>query len=528
MRLAVLVLSLALASVATAKSTPGSVCIAASGDEAARCLDAVLAADSATPAFTASAVLDNCSDDTTYAFGALGAGDLVTVLTNACGDFGDELRTLTTPPNAGDAACRDAGALDDLRARTIQLLGPQCSVRTAEGRRCQRKKQDARVRAFGRATVRRIGKACKSAYDSLGLPPAEDLVDVVVDRMRHFAMLAYPPDDLGPSAHPGTFPVGVQTLELADPSRTNVQGDGPRPVTVELWYPSTADAIAGHERYVVNLFGFDVARTPTYRDVARAAGPFPVVLFSHGNGGIRFQSIFLAAHLASHGWVVASPDHHGNTFLDIGAGVIDAQSAVNRPLDMQFLLDELLARGAAGSGDFFEGALDATRIGMSGHSFGGYTTLALAAGAGADPRFGAFMPLAPGSMFPPEFFPTLTAPILFQGGSLDTTTPFDSEQQAPFDGLPSGALVVGLAKLVGAGHFTFSDICEVPRNLVGFIGGFGEACTPRHLAWRHAHDIVDYLALNFFDATLSGDRKALRRLRPRQLASIEDLIYRNK
>ena len=25
-----------------------------------------------------------------------------------------------------------------------------------------------------------------------------------------------------------------------------------------------------------------------------------------------------------------------------------------------------------------------------------------------------------------------------------------------------------------------------------------------------------------------GDRKALRRLRPRQLASIEDLIYRNK
>jgi len=62
----------------------------------------------------------------------------------------------------------------------------------------------------------------------------------------------------------------------------------------------------------------------------------------------------------------------------------------------------------------------------------------------------------------------------------------------------------------------------------GAIGGFGEACTPRHIAWRHAHDIIDYLALNFFDATLSGDRKALRRLRPRGLASIEDLIYRNK
>jgi hypothetical protein len=89
-------------------------------------------------------------------------------------------------------------------------------------------------------------------------------------------------------------------------------------------------------------------------------------------------------------------------------------------------------------------------------------------------------------------------------------------------------LVVGLAEIVGAGHFTFSDICEVPRNLVGFIGGFDEACTPPHLPWRHAHDVIDYLALNFFDATLGGDRAALRRLRPRELASIGDLVYTRK
>jgi predicted dienelactone hydrolase len=340
-------------------------------------------------------------------------------------------------------------------------------------------------------------------------------------------MLVYPPNDLGPSAAPGEFPVGVQTLDLVDPSRMNVQGTGPRPVTVELWYPSTAAAVAGHERYVVNLFGFDVARTPTYRDVARAAGPFPLVLFSHGNAGIRFQSIFLAAHLASHGYVVASPDHHGNTFLDIGAGIVDAQSAANRPLDMEFLLDELLARNAT-SGDFLDGAIDPARLGMSGHSFGGYTTLALAAGASADSRFGAFMPLAPASIFPADFFPTITAPILFQGGSLDTTTPFDTQQLAPFQGLPSGALVVGLAKLIGAGHFTFSDICEVPRDLVGFIGGFDEACEPRHLPWRRAHEIVNYLAQNFFDATLSGDKAALKRLKSHAVASIPDVEYQGK
>jgi predicted dienelactone hydrolase len=418
-------------------------------------------------------------------------------------------------------------ALADLRKRTIALLGPKCAVRIAQGGRCRRLTQEARAQRLARAAAKNIAKACGGDYADLGLPPVDDLVATYLERVRHFASLVYPPNDLGPSADPGPYPVGVQTIELVDPSRLNVDGDGPRPVTVELWYPSTEEATAGMPRYVVNLFGFDVARTPTYRDVARADGSFPLVLFSHGNGGIRFQSIFLAAHLASHGYIVASPDHHGNTFLDIGAGDIDVASVVNRPLDMRFLLDELLARNAT-PGDFLAGAVDASRIGMSGHSFGGYTTLALAAGANFDARIGAFMPLAPASPFDAAFLGSITKPILIQGGSIDTTTPFASQQEAPFELLPSGAPVVALAELIDAGHFTFSDICEVPRNLVGAIGGFGEACTPRHLAWRHAHDIVNYLAVNFFDATLSGDRKALRRLRPRQLASIEDLIYRNK
>lgn len=520
---------LLVATVATAKPTAQSICVGASGDEAAACLDAFLSGSSATPAFSDAAVTSHCSEDVTYAIGGLGVDDLVLVLRNACTDFGHELLALTAPAPGANAACRTtvATALDDLRTRTITLLGPQCSVRDAQGRRCRRPSQEGRARRFERATLKRITRGCGGAYASLGLSPADQLVATFFDRVRHFAELAYPPNDLGPSGDIGSYPVGVRTLELFDQSRLNVQGTGPRPVTVEIWYPSTPAAVAGVDRYVVNLFGFDVARTPNYRDVARAPGAFPVVLFSHGNAGIRFQSIFLATHLASHGYIVASPDHHGNTFLDIGAGVVDAQSFVNRPLDMQFVLDELIARNAA-SGDFLAGAIDANRVGMSGHSFGGFTTLALAGGATADPRMKAFMPLAPASPFDAAFLASITSPILIQGGSLDTTTPFDSQQAAPFAGLPSGASIVALAELTEAGHFTFSDICEVPRNLVGFIGGFGEACEPRHLPWRHAHDIIDYLALNFFDATLNGDRNALRRLRPRIVASIGDLTYREK
>jgi predicted dienelactone hydrolase len=528
MRLAVAVLVVLVASLASARTTPRSTCLAASGDEATRCLDSFLGGGSADPAFAESAVRDNCSEDVTYALGALGVDDLVTVLRNACVDFGKDLLANTTP-TGGDAGCRAAVAdsLTTLRQRTIVLLGPQCAVRVAEGRRCRRGSQEGRARKLARATAKRITRECGDAYAALGLAPVDQLVELTAELSRHFALLAYPPNDLGPSGDPGPFPVGVRTLELVDPSRQNVAGDAPRPVTVELWYPSTDDAVAGVPRYVVNLFGFDVARTPTYRDVARADGPFPLVLFSHGNGGIRFQSIFLAAHLASHGYVVASPDHHGNTFLDIGAGMIDVASVVNRPLDMRFLLDQLLARNTT-PGDFLAGAIDATRIGMSGHSFGGYTTLALAAGANLDTRIGAFMPLAPASPFDAAFLGSITAPILIQGGSLDVTTPFDSQQLTPFQSLPSGAAVVGLAEIEGAGHFTFSDICEVPRELVGFIGGFDEACTPEHLPWRHAHDLIDFLALNFFDGTLGGDRAALKRLKPRAVASIGDVDYQRK
>jgi predicted dienelactone hydrolase len=532
MRLALLALTALIASAASARSTPQSLCVSASGDEATRCLDAFLGVSSATPAFTDAAVRDHCSEDVTYAIGGLGVDDLVLVLRNACVDFGKELLaetrvTGTLAPDEAQCHAALAEALDDLRRRTIDLLGPECAVREADGRRCRRPSQDGRARRLARATTKRIARVCGPAYGGLGLPPVEDLVDVFFDRVRHFAQLVYPPNDLGPSADPGSFPVGVRTLELVDPSRQNVDMTGPRPVTVELWYPSTTEAIAGVDRYVVNLFGFDVARTPTYRDVARADGAFPLVLFSHGNGGIRFQSIFLATHLASHGYIVASPDHHGNTFLDIGAGTVDGQSFVNRPLDMKFVLDELLARNGA-AGDFLAGAVDVARIGMSGHSFGGFTTLALAGGPTADARIGAFMPLAPASPFDAAFLASIRKPILIQGGSLDTTTPFASQQLVPFQGLPSGAAIVGLAEITGAGHFTFSDICEVPRELVSFIGGFGEACTPRHLPWRHAHDIIDYLALNFFDATLNGDKAALKRFKPRALASIGDLVYQRK
>ncbi len=492
------------------------------------------------------ASVEKCTEATAEPLGYSSRDDVPLRISEACADFSEDLLGIGFADSASGAllGCQTtvSRALDGLRGGVVRAFGKGCYLPGFSGKPCKRAKRDRTVDRAHADAVERILDRCGDAFDALDLvaPDAAPtlaervgiLATLVVQRARHFAQLVYPPNDLGPTAEFGPFPIGVQTLELVDPARMNAQGTGPRPVTVEVYYPSTAAAVAGVPKDVVQVLGIDIVATPAFRDVARASGTFPLVLFSHGNNGVRFQSFFFAAHLASHGFIVVTPDHHGNTFVDTLLGVVDPASATNRPLDLSFLIDQLGAFTLE-VGNFFEGAIDPARIGVSGHSFGGYTSFAIAGGSSApgtftDTRVKAIFPQAPGAPFPDAFFATITVPTLIVGGSIDETTPFPGSQQRPFDLLPTGAAVVGLAQLVDAGHFTFSDVCEVPRALLSFLGGFDEACEPRHLPWRHAHDIVNFLSLNFFDGVLNGNAAALARLSPASLAQIEDLIYQSK
>jgi predicted dienelactone hydrolase len=281
-------------------------------------------------------------------------------------------------------------------------------------------------------------------------------------------------------------------------------------------------------RDVVQVFGIELFPTPTYRDVARAAGPFPVIVYSHGSGGIRFESLALFVHLASHGYVVVSADHPGDTLLDPG----DDMTAVltNRPRDVSFLIDTFVDFNVE-AGNFFAGAIDPTRIGASGWSYGGYTVLALAAGSFSlgtftDPRVRAIMPLdGSAQVFDPDvpaLYPTITIPTLLLGASLsDVIAP---RLQQLFDGLPSGPGVVAYGNFLDAVHPSFADQCEVPEVL----RGESPACEPPAVPWRHVRHIENYLALNFFDASLKGDSSAEVRLSPDVLADVEELSYQRK
>jgi dienelactone hydrolase len=297
-----------------------------------------------------------------------------------------------------------------------------------------------------------------------------------------------------------------------------------------VYYPSTAAAVAGVSRDVVRVFGIDLFPTPTYRDVARAPGRFPLILYSHGSGGVRFESLVLAVHLASHGYLVVSADHHGDTLGDSG----DTHDSIlsNRPRDLTFLIDQFLAFDAEG-GTFFAGAIDANRIGATGHSYGGHTVLALAVGSFSlgtftEPRVRAILPLD-GSAFEfaaeaPALYTTIHVPTLLLTASYLSN--LDNNQEI-FDTMAPGPSVVGLANFLGGGHNSFPDTCEVPEAIRGVLGVLPE-CEPLFLPWRHARHIESYLALNFFDASLGGSAEARARLDPAVLADIEEIAYLSK
>ncbi len=163
----------------------------------------------------------------------------------------------------------------------------------------------------------------------------------------------------------GPYEVGYRTFEVTYQAEAD-DSDEPRTLDVSLWYPTTEDPEGRGPRYG------GIKRRSRVEEEARVAPltSMPLLVFSHGNGGIAEQNYFQTEFFASHGWVVVAPDHTGNTFA---AGTdINYQAGVYRPQDIEAVLDRVTALP---EDDPLHGRLS-DRIAMSGHSFGGYTTLA--------------------------------------------------------------------------------------------------------------------------------------------------------
>jgi predicted dienelactone hydrolase len=341
---------------------------------------------------------------------------------------------------------------------------------------------------------------------------------------------------------PGPYAVGVTTIEAVNGART---------LPVEVWYPARPGGAV--EEYVLKVGVLDLAHIASPLGAVRDAkpdlrgGPHPVVVFSHGNGGTRIQSVYLTEWLATHGFVVAAPDHVGNTFAEMinkDKAIAPALAASVRPVDVSKSLDALLAASAAPE-DLLAGVADPERVAVAGHSFGGFTALRVAGAtidsdavladcaangglicdgwqsvsmpeSARDPRFRVALAQAPGgaqAMYAGgrNGFSDVAVPTMIQGGTSDQLTPYAEEHVKPFESLPAPAWLLGVDK---AGHFTFSDMCRL-IELVGLsVEEFKDGCGPDNLPWQQAHTLIQRVSTAFFQVKLQGEDRFASELDP--------------
>jgi predicted dienelactone hydrolase len=295
-------------------------------------------------------------------------------------------------------------------------------------------------------------------------------------------------------------------------------------------------------------------------------GPYPLVIWAHGNNGANILSAYLGEHLASYGFVVLAIDYADNPAT---AGSIPVYSMLyTRPRDVSWQIDYTASLTAAGGK--LEGMIDTEHTAVVGHSAGGYTALAAggsrldlkwlghvaaeqpevcmippALGGGnqctdildhqqeladlaglerapeglwpswADPRVDAVVSLAPGGWATggPEGLKGVSIPAMVMGGSMDRVVSSEFGIYQPYDYL--GSAEKSLVVFEGADHFVFIDGCDAVPWLIE-MGAF-YACSDPVWDMDRAHDLINHFTTAFLLATLKGDQDAAAALAPDQV-----------
>ncbi|HYL63129.1 MAG TPA: hypothetical protein VE077_10960 [Candidatus Methylomirabilis sp.] len=248
------------------------------------------------------------------------------------------------------------------------------------------------------------------------------------------------------------------------------------------------------------------------------AGPFPVIVFSHGAGGSQFCCDGLTRHWASYGYVTLQPTHEDSTSQRRTSGEdVNFLKAVrealkkpelweSRPEDISFLLDSLGVLQEEIPA--LAGKLDAHRIGVGGHSMGAFTADAIAGAlvdlpgrpgvSFADARVKAALLLSPQG--PGEFglndhsWDRVSLPLMSMTGSLDTGANGAGPdwRKIPFDRSEAGDKYHVFIE--GANHMSFI----LPKALLPGRAAHGEVI----------FNYTNCAALAFWDAYLKGDSSA--------------------
>ena len=231
----------------------------------------------------------------------------------------------------------------------------------------------------------------------------------------------------------GSAAVGVTTLELVDAARAD------RRLKIDLWYPAATAAGGAPVTYEGSLTAEPPAAPTRFtrpgiavRDAKRAAGPFPLVVVSHGYDNESVLLSWLTENLASKGYVVAAIRHVDPPITE---RTRFPEAVMNRPADVAFVTGSL----QRSLGD--EKLVDPARTALVGYSMGGYAVLSV---AGAMPNdalrvsgLKALVGLAPaGAQFGvwgEDGVAPVTVPMLLIAGDRDQTVDYASGARAFLD-----------------------------------------------------------------------------------------------
>ena len=328
----------------------------------------------------------------------------------------------------------------------------------------------------------------------------------------------------------GPYRVGTMVLEWEDVNRrewfTTEEGDNRR-LMVQFWYPTNDESFSGPNPYLdypskrakpisdqigvpslfmthldgVNKNSIDNA------SISENSKRLPLVVFSHGLGGMRMQNTIQCEELASRGYVVVAMDHafdahatffSDKTLADFKSGIegkvspeefwsIRTPQLRTRTEDVSFVIDQIIKYKDSGSDRFYQ-SINTDNVGIFGHSFGGATSIMASI---LDKRIKACVNLDGWIVPVPEEIVNqgLKKPFLYLGQEAwkDTLNYIKLDRLAQNTNSSKRILI-----LEGTKHYDFMDVPQIApiASQLGITGSMNSI---------ELKDLINKEIVNFFD-----------------------------